>query len=110
VSSDIVMPDRYACQKWVNAMKMRWDGPTGTIWDKTANFNKAISNSKSRIEQNAQFKLIEENAKWIDSRSEDNTYSLNIKKFKIAQNAIEEAAKSLSLFQNIRIHCSSASL
>jgi carboxyl-terminal processing protease len=52
-------------------------------------------------------KLIEENAKWIDSRSEDNTYSLNIKKFKIAQNAIEEAAKSLSLFQNIRIHCSS---
>jgi carboxyl-terminal processing protease len=43
--------------------------------------------------------LIEENAKWIDSRSEDNTYSLNIKKFKIAQNAIEEAAKSLSLFQ-----------
>jgi hypothetical protein len=50
---------------------------------------------------------LRENAKWIDSRSEDNTYSLNIKKFKIAQNAIEEAAKSLSLFQNIRIHCSS---
>jgi carboxyl-terminal processing protease len=72
-------------QKWVNVMwRMRCHGKLtqpSMLWDKTANFNKAISNSKSRIEQNAQFKLIE-NAKWIDSRSEDNTYSLNIKKFK----------------------------
>jgi carboxyl-terminal processing protease len=37
--------------------------------------------------------MIEKNAKWIDSRSEDNTYSLNMKKFKIAQNAIEEQLK-----------------
>jgi carboxyl-terminal processing protease len=45
--------------------------------------------------------VIEENAKWIDSRSEDNTYSLNMKKFKIAQNAIEEAAKEpISKYKN----------
>jgi carboxyl-terminal processing protease len=31
------------------------------------------------IAHNDQFKLIEDNAKWIDSRSEENTYSLNIK-------------------------------
>jgi carboxyl-terminal processing protease len=99
VSSDIVMPDRYAYLKMgerdvENAMPWdKIDPAEYAIWDKTANFNKAISNSKSRIEQNTQFKLIEENAKWIDSRSEDNTYSLNIKKFKIAQDAIEEAAK-----------------
>jgi carboxyl-terminal processing protease len=49
----------------------------------------AISNSKERIAHNDQFKLIEDNAKWIDSRSEENTYSLNIK-FKIAQNAEEK--------------------
>jgi carboxyl-terminal processing protease len=73
---------------------MPWDKiATYTLWDKTANFNKAISNSKERIAHNDQFKLIEDNAKWIDSRSEENTYSLNIKKFKIAQNAIEEKAK-----------------
>jgi carboxyl-terminal processing protease len=38
---------------------MPWDvtNHRDTIWDKTANFNKAISNSKSRIEQNAQFKV-----------------------------------------------------
>ncbi|MGO4817839.1 carboxy terminal-processing peptidase [Flavobacterium sp. W22_SRS_FP1] len=99
VSSDIVMPDRYAYLKMGerdidNAMP--WDkieSAEYSVWDKTANFNKAISNSKSRIEHSSQFKLIEENAKWIDSRSEDNTYSLNMKKFKIAQSAIEEAAK-----------------
>lgn len=99
VSSDIVMPDRYAYLKMgerdiENAMP--WDKiepATYTLWDKTANFNKAIVNSKKRIAQNPQFKLIEENAKWIDSRSEENTYSLNMEKFKTAQNAIEEAAK-----------------
>jgi carboxyl-terminal processing protease len=99
VSSDIVMPDRYAYLKMGerdvdNAMPWdKIDPADYAVWDKTANFNKAISNSKSRIERNSQFKLIEENAKWIDSRSEDNTYNLNIEKFKIAQNAIEEAAK-----------------
>ncbi len=99
VSSDIVMPDRYAYLKMGerdidNAMP--WDkieSAEYTVWDKTASFDKAISNSKIRIENNSQFKLIEENAKWIDGRSEDNTYSLNMKKFKIAQSAIEESAK-----------------
>jgi carboxyl-terminal processing protease len=52
------------------------------LWDKTANFNKAISNSKSRMSRMRNLNLIEENAKWIDSRSEDNTYSLNIKNSK----------------------------
>jgi carboxyl-terminal processing protease len=64
-----------------------------SVWDKNANFNKAITNSKNRISANSQFQLIEENAKWIDSRSEENVYSLNIDKFKIAQSEIEEKAK-----------------
>lgn len=99
VSSDIVMPDRYAYLKMGErdvAHAMPWDkidAANYTVWDKTANFNKAIVNSKERIAKNSQFRLIEENAKWIDSRSEENTYSLNIDKFKIAQNSIEEKAK-----------------
>ena len=99
VSSDIVMPDRYAYLKMgerdvENAMPWdKIDPAAYSVWDKNANFNQAIANSKKRIAQSSQFQLIEENAKWIDSRSEDNTYSLNIEKFKIAQNAIEEKAK-----------------
>ena len=49
--------------------------------------------SKERIAAYAQFKLIEENAKWIDAKSKENEYSLNIDKFRKAQNSIEEKAK-----------------
>ena len=99
VSSDIVMPDRYAYLKMgerdvENAMPWdKIDAADYTVWDKTANFNKAILNSKNRIQNNAQFKLIEENAKWIDNRSKENVYSLNIDKFKKEQKAVEETAK-----------------
>ncbi|MFV8327601.1 carboxy terminal-processing peptidase [Flavobacterium sp. ZS1P14] len=109
VSSDIVMPDRYAYLKMGerdvdNAMPWdKIDPAEYTVWNKNANFNQAIVNSKNRILQSSQFQLIEENAKWIDSRSEDNTYSLNIDKFKIAQSEIEEKAKKfkpLSEYKN----------
>jgi carboxyl-terminal processing protease len=99
VSSDIVMPDRYAYLKMGerdvdNAMPWdKIDPAAYSVWNKSANFNQAIANSKKRIAQSSQFQLIEENAKWIDSRSQDNTYSLNIEKFKFAQNEIEAKAK-----------------
>ena len=75
---------------------MPWDkidAADYSVWNNNANFSKAISHSKERIEANPQFKLIEENAKWIDARSEENEYSLNIDKFRKAQSAIEEKAK-----------------
>jgi carboxyl-terminal processing protease len=99
VSSDVVMPDRYAYLKMgerdeENAMPWdKIDPAPYTIWNNTSKFDQAIANSKKRIEENSQFKLIEENAKWIDSRSNENTYSLNMDKFKVAQNQIEEVAK-----------------
>ena len=99
VHSDIVMPDRYAYLKMgerdiENAMP--WDKIDKTDyveWNKNANFNQAIANSKNRISSNPQFQLIEENAKWIDNRSKDNVYNLNIDKFKMAQSEVEEKAK-----------------
>ena len=75
---------------------MPWDKIDKTDyveWNKNANFNQAIANSKNRISANPQFQLIEENAKWIDNRSKDNVYNLNIDKFKIAQSEVEEKAK-----------------
>lgn len=99
VSSDIVMPDRFAYLKMgerdvENAMPWdKIDAADYTVWNKNENFNKAILNSKNRIASNPQFQLIEDNAKWIDSRKDDNTYSLNIDKFRMAQNEIEQKAK-----------------
>lgn len=99
VSSDVVMPDRYKYLKMgerdeENAMPWdKIDPAQYSVWTNNSKFNQAIINSKKRIEQNIQFQLIEENAKWIDSRSEENIYSLNIDKFKLAQNEIENVAK-----------------
>jgi carboxyl-terminal processing protease len=99
VSSDVVMPDRYSYLKMgerdvENAMPWdKIDPANYTVWKSNENFSKAILHSKERIAANPQFKLIEENAKWIDTRSKENEYSLNIDKFKKAQNTIEEKAK-----------------
>lgn len=99
VHSDIVMPDRYAYLKMGERdldNAMRWDKidpTTYDIWQNNHNFDQAVMNSKNRIMLNPQFQLIEDNAKWIDSRSEENLYSLNIEKFKISQAQIEEKAK-----------------
>lgn len=116
VSSDIVMPDRYAYLKMgerdvENAMP--WDkidpAPYNT-WSDVHYFERAIANSKNRIAQNQQFKLVEDNAKWIDKRSEDYEYSLNLEKFKLAQKQIEEQAKKYKPLQQYKNNLKFSSL
>lgn len=108
VSSDVVMPDRYAYLKMGerdmhNAMPWdKIDPAQYGVWNNSKNFNQAIVNSKNRIAQNQQFQLVEDNAKWIDSRSNDYVYSLNIDKFKLAQKQIEEKAKKYKPLQNYK--------
>lgn len=106
VSSDVVMPDRYAYLKMgekdtENAMP--WDkiDPLNyTVWNKTNNFDLAIANSKMRILNNSQFKLIDDNAKWIDARNKENVYSLQLEKFKQHQKSLEDANKKFKVLAN----------
>ncbi|KQB38471.1 carboxy terminal-processing peptidase [Flavobacterium aquidurense] len=99
VHSDVVMPDRYAYLKMGerdidNAMPWdKIDPADYSTWTSNENFSKAILNSKNRISQNAQFKLIEDNAKWIDVKNKENTYSLNINSFKATQEQVENEGK-----------------
>jgi carboxyl-terminal processing protease len=99
VKSDIVMPDRYAYLKMGerdidNAMPWdKIDPAEYNVWSSNENFNQALTNSKLRIAGNPQFKLIEDNAKWIDVKSKENTYSLNIKNFKATQEQVESEGK-----------------
>ena len=103
VTSDVVMPDRYAYLKMGerdldNAMPWdKIDAAPYNVWMNNAKFNKAIADSKNRIAQNQQFRLIEENAKWIDERSKENDYSLKLEEFKKNQKAIEETNKKFKL-------------
>jgi len=109
VSSDVALPDRYAYIKMGerdtdNAMPWdKIDAAEYKTWNKQQNFNAAIENSKRRMEQNPQFQLIEENAKWLKERQDENVFSLNIDKFKQEQEALELKAKkykAISAYKN----------
>lgn len=99
VHSDVVMPDRYAYLKMGerdidNAMPWdKIDPADYNTWTSNEKFTEAISNSRNRIAGNAQFKLIEDNAKWIDVKNKENTYSLNIDSFKATQEQVENEGK-----------------
>lgn len=109
VSSDVPLPDRYTYIKMgerdiENAMPWdKIDAADYKVWNKQQNFNTAIENSKRRMEQNPQFQLIEENAKWLKERQDENVFSLNIDKFKQEQEALELKAKkykAISKYKN----------
>lgn len=99
VRSDVAMPDRYSYVKMgerdiENAMKWdKIDPADFKPWSKQPNYDMAIARSKQRIAQNEAFKLIDENAKWINERSEETVYTLKLDKFKAEQKALEEKAK-----------------
>ena len=98
VLSDIVMPDRYSYIEMgerdvENAMP--WDKIDQASYKvtKTATFDDVIAKSKARMASSPQFKLIEENAKWIHERKDMNVYSLNYNKFRAEESTIEANAK-----------------
>lgn len=97
VKSDIVMPDKYS---YIEIGER--DSDNALPWDKIAqapykpfknNFAPVIANSKKRIAESAEFKLMDENAKFLSERKDDNDYSLNMDKFKADATKIEAAAK-----------------
>ena len=99
VRSDVVMPDKYSYLKMGERDEesaMPWDKIEPAqfqVWNKQANFEMAIANSKKRIETNPAMQLLDENAKWLDARNKENLYSLNITKFKQEQKVLEDTNK-----------------
>ena len=86
VKSDIIFPDRFSYLD----MGER-DEESALPWDKiepakynpmNVNYENIIANSKRRIESNPNFMLIDENAKWIFERKDENVFSLNLNEFK----------------------------
>ncbi len=86
VMSDIIFPDRFTYLD----MGER-DEESALPWDKIApakyeplpiSYDLIIANSKKRIASNTYFNLIDENAKWIFERKDENTFSLNLNQFK----------------------------
>lgn len=104
VQSDIVLPDRFAYLE----MGER-DEKEALPWDKIeqadykavySGFEPVIINSKLRVDSNEQFKLIDENAKWIFDRKDLSVYSLNIDKFNQEINESDDQLKKFKAILN----------
>lgn len=97
VLSDIVLPDRYS---YIDMGER--DLEHAMPWDKidrasyvpyNNDFSPVIKSSRERIQNNPQFVLIDENAKWINQRKDEKKFDLNFDKYEVRQKEIEETAK-----------------
>ena len=104
VNSDIVIPDRYQYIKvgerelenplpWDEINKVSYEP-----WKKNQRFATAIANSKKRIEANPLFKLIDENARWVQKQKEENTYSLEYNAYK---KQVDESEAMIKKFKEL---------
>lgn len=99
VKSDVVMPDKYAYLKMGerdidNAMPWdKIDAAQYKTWGNQPNYDYALANSRKRMANSAQLKLIDENAKWLDERNDVSTFSLQIDKYKQEQKHLDDVNK-----------------
>ncbi|UZO81283.1 carboxy terminal-processing peptidase [Aquimarina sp. ERC-38] len=104
VKSDVVVPDRYS---YINIGEKDQDNPLPwdkinpanyVLWNGNIDFEKTIKNSKKRMVDNAQLRLIDENAMWVKRKRDVNEYSLNYQEYKAN---IEENEKQAKIFDKI---------
>ncbi len=87
VYSDIAMPSRLSYMKYGERDlegALSWDKVAQANYKQTntyANFNDVVYNSKQRIANSNNFKLVNEYAKWLKNNQEETSFSLNYKKF-----------------------------
>lgn len=87
VKSDVVVPDRFSFidvgeRDYKNPLPYDKIAPAKySIWDGYSDFEETISNSKERMATNEHLKLIEEQARWIKERRDNNTIPLNYSKY-----------------------------
>lgn len=83
VKSDVVVPDRYSyidIGERDQSNPLKWDKITPAdyeVWKGYIDYDQTIANSSERMAENSQIKLIEENAKWLKERQDENMISLS---------------------------------
>ncbi len=104
VKSDVVVPDRYSyidLGERDQSNPLQWDkiSPANyKPWGGYIDYDQTIANSKKRMANSSQIKLIEENAKWLKSKQDETTISLNYNTYKDDE---ENAKKKSEYFKTI---------
>ncbi|SFN96648.1 carboxyl-terminal processing protease [Paenimyroides ummariense] len=106
VESDLVLPDRFL---YVDTGER--DNENAMEWDKIAkakynvfdyNFAPVKDKSKKRVAANAQFKLIDESAKWVKSQQDDNTFPLEYNEYLAKSKQLEEQSKRFNVLKDYK--------
>ncbi len=88
VKSDVVMPDRYS---YIDIGERDYDNPLPydkidaadyDVWSGYIDLEETINKSNARMAKSKQLQLIDENARWIKKRRDENTVTLNYKDYK----------------------------
>lgn len=99
VKSDVNVPGRFS---FIDVGEKDKDNPLPydeidaaefTPWDYYFDYDTTIKNSKKRMSNNDQLKLIEENARWVKTKIDETVFSLNYKKYKERLDANEAESK-----------------
>lgn len=108
VKSDVVVPDRYSfvdIGEKDQENPLPWDKIDAAkydIWNGYVGYDEAIQASKQRMQTNEQLKLIEENAKWVKSQSEENSYPLNYEEYAKEAANDKEMAKQFDAIKDYK--------
>lgn len=108
VKSDVVVPDRYSfidIGERDQENPLAWDKIGAVefkVWNSYFDYDTTIANSKRRMKNSEQLKLIENSAKWAKTKMDDNSYSLNYEKYKAELKLNEEEAKQFEAISDYK--------
>ena len=108
VKSDVVVVDRYS---FIDIGEKEQDNPlpwdkitpaTYTAWDGFINYEETIKNSTDRMQNSPQLKLIEEQARWYKTQTDDNEVSLNYSDYLAELDNIKEVSKKFEALRDYK--------
>lgn len=116
VKSDVVVPDRYSfvdIGEKDQENPLPWDKIDAAdydIWNGYVGYEEAIEASKKRMSENEQLKLIEENAKWVKTQSEDSSYPLSYNEYAREAEQEKQKAREFDAIKDYRTNLTYTSL
>tara|TARA_B110000967_G_scaffold33546_1_gene32219 strand:- start:7276 stop:9405 length:2130 start_codon:yes stop_codon:yes gene_type:complete len=87
VKSDVVVPDRYSyidIGEKDQENPLAWDeiAPANyNVWERNFDYTTTIQNSKDRMSNSDEIKLIDDNARWIKTIRDETSFQLNFEKY-----------------------------
>ncbi|WP_299529489.1 carboxy terminal-processing peptidase [Ulvibacterium sp.] len=116
VKSDVVVPDKYSyidLGERDQSNPLKWDKISPAdyeVWDGYIDYEQTIANSNKRMAENAQIKMIEENAQWLKKQQDETVVSLKYDVYKEEEEKDKEKSDYFKTISDYDSHLTFASL